>query len=148
MSLVCDRKLVAGRAEHSITHEGRMYRFSSAANSERFRKDPERFRPANGGLCAVSGLERGLEIPGNPRFGVLYRGHLFLCASAEDRRRFLEDPAGFERVGVAENGYCAHCIRDYGILVPGDRVHEVTRAGQRFWFPDSLHQQAFFTTVR
>ena len=94
---------------------GRAFDYSRRSHVSLFKRGeqrtiPERpgarFRPANGGLCAVSGLERGLEIPGNPRFGVLYRGHLFLCASAEDRRRFLEDPAGFERVGVAENGYC------------------------------------------
>jgi len=100
VSLVCDRKLVTGRAEHSVTHGGRIYRFSNPLMSERFRKEPHRFIPANGGLCPVNQSELGLSRPGDPRYGVLFRGHLYLCASTEDRQRFLEDPARFEQVGT------------------------------------------------
>ncbi len=148
VSLVCDRKLVAGRAEHSVTHEGRIYRFSNPLMSERFRKEPQRFIPANDGHCPVTQVEHGLKKPGDPRFGVLLRGRLFLCASTEHRQRFLDDPASFELVDVAENGFCAHCIRDNGLLVPGDPRHEVALRGRRFWFPDSGHREAFLTTVR
>ncbi len=100
VSLVGDRKLVAGRPEHSVTHQGRIYRFCNSSMSDRFQKEPQRFVPANGGFCPVIQLERGLLWPGDPRFGVIFGGHLYLCASAEDRRRFLEDPAQFERVST------------------------------------------------
>jgi YHS domain-containing protein len=148
VSLVRDRRLVAGKPELATTHEGRIYRFANSLMSEQFRKEPQVFIPANDGRCPVSEVESGRQRPGDPRFGVLYQGHLFLCASAEDRRRFLEDPASFERVDVAEDGFCAHCIRESGLLVPGDPRHELARGGRRFWFPDSGHQRAFLTMVR
>jgi YHS domain-containing protein len=148
VSLVCDRKLVAGRSDISIMHEGRTYRFFNETMSERFRKDPERFIPVNSGMCPVNVVERGLARPGDPRYGVLYRNHLFLCASSKDRQRFLEEPARFELADVAENGYCVHCIRDHGLLVPGDPQLELARHGCRLWFADSEHRQAFLSTER
>ena len=35
---------------------------------------------------------RGIAQPGDPRWGVLYRGHLFLCATQEDRRAVPQEP--------------------------------------------------------
>ena len=143
VSLVADRKLVAGRAEHTVHHEGKAYRFASAAMTDLFRKDPERYIPANGGDCPVAELERGAAKSGNPRWGVLYQGRLYLCASAEDRRRFLGEPERYAMVDVAEQGFCPHCLRDTGLLVRGDPKYAITRDGLRYWFPDPTHRAAF-----
>jgi len=92
VSLICDRKLVPGQTDFTVRHEGRIYRFASLVMSDRFRKEPERFLPKNNGACPVTQVERGIARAGDPRWGVLYRGQLFLCASAEDRRLFLKNP--------------------------------------------------------
>ena len=120
-----DRKLVAGKAEHSVRHAGQTYRFASAAMSDRFRKDPERYIPANGGDCPVTELDGGAAKPGNPRWGVLYQGRLYLCASDDARRRFLDEPERYAMVDVAEQGFCTlpHPDRPAGPRRPQIRDH-------------------------
>jgi YHS domain-containing protein len=148
ISLVADRKLVPGRAEHSVVHEGRTYRFAGAAMLDRFRKDPDRYIPANRGDCPVAQLDRGAARPGDPRWGVLYLGRLYLCASDDDRRRFLGEPGRYALVDVAERGFCAHCLVETGLLVRGDPRYAVTRGGRRYWFPDPAHRDAFLAANR
>ncbi len=104
VSLVEERKLVKGRREHAVAHEGRTYYFSSVGATDRFRLQPERYVPWSGGACPVTQLERGLTRPGDPRRGVLYAGRLFLCASEEDRRRFVANPDRFGVEQVAHDG--------------------------------------------
>lgn len=148
VSLVCDRKLVPGQADYSVRHEGRTYRFATLLMSDRFRKEPRRFLPVNDGLCPVSAVERGVAKPGDPRWGILYRDHLFLCATREDQRAFLKNPDLYATVDVAEQGFCVHCLREKGLLVPGDPRHEVAHEGRRYWFPDLSHRDAFLATQR
>jgi YHS domain-containing protein len=148
VSLICDRKLVKGQADCAVQHEGRIYRFASLAMSDRFRKEPERFLPVNNGACPVTQVERGVTKPGNPRWGVLYGGRLVLCATEDDRLRFLKNPEPYAMVDVAEGGYCVHCRRESGLLIRGDPRHEVARLGLRYWFPDSTHRDAFLATPR
>ena len=73
-----------GQAEYTVTHEGRLYRFASMLTFNLFRRDPERFVPVNNGNCPVTQVELGKQQPGNPKFGVLYQGRLYLW---RDRRR-------------------------------------------------------------
>ncbi len=112
VSLVSDRKLVTGQTEYTVQHEGNTYRFASAVMSSRFRKEPERYIPANGGDCPVTELDRGIAAPGDPRWGVLYQGRLYLCASDEARRRFLGEPGRYAMADVAGQGFCALRGRD------------------------------------
>jgi YHS domain-containing protein len=95
VSLVEERKLVKGRREHSVVHDGRAYYFTTSAASERFRQEPARYVPWSGGNCPVTQLEQGVTKPGNARWGVLYSGRLFLCASDLDRRKFVVNPDAF-----------------------------------------------------
>ena len=143
VSLIADRKLVAGKAEHSVQHAGQTYRFATAAMSDRFRKDPERYIPANGGDCPVTELDGAAARPGNPRWGVLFQGRLYVCASDDARRRFLDEPERYAMVDVAEQGFCAHCLTRTGLLVRGDPKCAITRDGLRYWFPDPTHRAAF-----
>jgi YHS domain-containing protein len=92
VSLIDDRKLVKGEADHSVVHEGRIYRFANVAASERFRQEPERYRPWNDGACLITHAVDGVREPGEPRWGALYAGRLFVFASEAKRRRFLENP--------------------------------------------------------
>jgi YHS domain-containing protein len=146
VSLVRDRKLVPGQTEYTVNHAGWKYRFASLDSSDRFRKEPNSYVPAKNGSCPVNQLDHGKARTGDPRWGVLYKSHLFLCASEEDRRRFLENPERYAMVDVAEGGFCLHCIRESGLLVRGDQRHEVARQGWRYWFPDETHRDAFLAS--
>ncbi len=146
VSLVSDKRLVQGQSEYTVTHEGRLYRFANLVTFNLFRRDPERYVPVNQGNCPVSQLDRGTAQPGDPRYGVLFQNHLFLCATDEDRRRFLEEPARYAALDVAEQGFCPHCITQNGVLVRGDPRIELSREGRRYWFPDSTHREAFLAS--
>jgi YHS domain-containing protein len=148
VSLVVDRKLVHGQSEYTVQHAGWNYCFASLDSSDRFRKDPDRYVPAKNGSCPVNQMDRGRTRKGDPRWGVLYKSRLFLCASEADRRRFLENPQHYAMVDVAEGGFCPHCIRESGLLVRGDQSNEVARQGWRYWFPDDSHRLAFLSSLR
>jgi YHS domain-containing protein/thiol-disulfide isomerase/thioredoxin len=143
VSLVADKRLVEGQAEYTVTHEGRLYRFANLLTFNRFRRDPERYVPANDGRCPVKQTDENQSVAGDPRFGALYQGRLYLCSSKIDRQKFLQDPPRYAAAGVAEKGYCPHCIAESGELVPGDPRYSVTQEGRRYWFPDSTHRDAF-----
>lgn len=102
VTLVRERKLVAGQPACVVEHEGRLYRLASPALVELFRKDPDRYAPRIDGSCPVNRLDRGRMQPGSPKWGVIYRGRLFLCAAEEDRRRFLSDPERYASVDAAD----------------------------------------------
>ncbi len=111
VSLVDLRKLAKGRSENSIAHEGSTYLFSSPAAGERFRAQPARYVPWGGGSCPVTQLEQARRQRGEPRWGVLYAGRLFLCASEEDRRRFIANPSRYAAQENARAGpSCANSL--------------------------------------
>ena len=96
-----------------------------------FNKDPQRYVPVNNGNCPVAQLDRRATQPGDPRYGVLYQGRLFLCASDADRKRFLQEPVRYAAIDVAENGFCPHCLAENGLLVRGDPRYDLSREGRR-----------------
>ena len=145
VSLVSDKRLVPGQAEYTVTHEGRLYRFASVLTFNLFNRDPQRYVPVNNGNCPVTQLDRGTVHPGDPKYGVLYQGRLFLCASDSDRKRFLEEPVRYAAVNVAENGFCPHCLAQNGLLVRGDPRYDLSREGRRYWFPDPSHRDAYLS---
>jgi YHS domain-containing protein len=147
VSLISNRRLVPGQTEYTVQHEGRVYLFADLVMSNLFRRDPERYIPLNNGRCPVNQVDRGQARPGDPRCGVLYQGHLYLCATAEDRRRFLKDPERYASADVAERGFCPHCLQGSGRLVKGDPRYSIRREGRRYLFPDTSHRDAFLTSA-
>ncbi|MGZ3336068.1 MAG: thioredoxin family protein [Isosphaeraceae bacterium] len=145
VTLVSDKRLVPGQAEYTVTHEGRLYRFASLVTFNLFSRDPQRYVPVNNGNCPVAQLDRGTMHPGDPKYGVLYQGRLFLCASDSARKRFLQEPVRYAAVDVAENGFCPHCLAQNGLLVRGDPRYDLSREGRRYWFPDPSHREAFLS---
>ncbi len=151
VSLVTHHRLVSGQAELTLTHDGRIYRFASAEERDTFRQDPERFVPANGGRCPVTQVDQGESCPGDPHWGVLYQGHLYLCADASVRKQFLKEPERYAHVDVAEHGFCPHCWERDHLLVRGLPQYSLSRGGRRYFFPNPDHLEAFRTgteTVR
>ena len=143
VSLVSQKRLVPGQAAYSIVHQGRLYRFASRITFDLFRRNPDRYVPSNGGNCPVAQFERKAEEPGDPRFGALFQGRLFLCATEADRKKFLEDPERYAAVDVVDQGFCPHCLAEKGLYVRGDPRVELQREGRRYWFPDASHRDAF-----
>ena len=147
VSLVVDRKLVVGQAGISARYEGREYRFATETGRALFQKYPERFIPVNGARCPVNQVDSGDPRPGDPHWGVLYQGHLFLCADESSRKHFLDQPERYSHVDVADRGFCPHCwVRD-SLVVRGKPQSSLIRNDHRFFFPDSEHREAFRTST-
>jgi thioredoxin-related protein/YHS domain-containing protein len=109
VSLLKEQKLVPGRTDLTLEHEGRVFRFASEAQMHAFRGKPDVFAPANDGRCPVSQVDRGDFHPGDPRWGVVYKGHLYLFKDGNERSRFANDPERYANVDLADRGPCPHC---------------------------------------
>jgi YHS domain-containing protein len=143
VSLVADHRLVPGQPGITVSYDGRIYRFASAQGLESFRRQPERFIPVNSGYCPVAQIDRGEVRGGSPKAGVLYEGHLYLCADDASRQLFLKSPRRYAHVDVADRGFCPHCWSMEKLVVRGRPQCSLTRGGHRYLFPDFKHLEAY-----
>jgi YHS domain-containing protein/thiol-disulfide isomerase/thioredoxin len=138
VSLVDDHRLEAGRPALTIDRDGEVYRFATSAGREAFRQNPARYVPANGGRCAVAQVDRGEVRAGSPNWGLLYDGHLYLCADMAERARFLKTPERYAHVNRAERESCPHCWAVEAWLVRTRPADSLARR-RRDLFPDQPH---------
>ena len=117
--LVRQGALMPGSPELTVEYDGRVYRFKVEEDKAAFLKSPERFLPCGQGNCLVNVVERGAKVKGDPRFGVYYKDHLYLCADKAARDQFASDPERYAQADVAEGGLCPHCKSLAGRKVPG-----------------------------
>lgn len=84
------------------------------------------------GFCAVSVIEEDRWLEGNPEFGVIHLGRLYLFASEDKMRRFVKNPVPFTPV-----------LNEIDVV----RFIEERRIvpGKREWgLKDPVHQRMFF----
>ena len=109
VTLLNDQKLVPGRPDLIVEHDGRVFRFANEADRAKFRREPDSFTPVNGGRCPVSQVDRGDLQAGDPHWGVVYHGHLFLFKDPADRDRFAKDPERYAGLDRSNRASCPHC---------------------------------------
>jgi YHS domain-containing protein len=80
-------KPVQGSTAYKSTYQGAIYLFASAANKTEFDKNPAKYAPQYGGYCALS-LSKGRLADIDPNNFVIYKGKLYVCASAKELRSF------------------------------------------------------------
>ena len=102
VSLVNDHKLLPGHPEFASHLQGKEYRFATAEARNEFVRQPERYLPVNNGASPVCQVDGGDCRPGDPRWGVVYKGRLFLCADRIERDLFLLSPERYSHVGADE----------------------------------------------
>jgi thioredoxin-related protein/YHS domain-containing protein len=108
VTLLREQKLVPGRTDLTHEHDGRIFRFASEEERKTFRTKPDSFAPANDGRCPVSQVDRGDFHPGDPHWGVVYDGHLFLFKNSAERDQFVKDPERYANIDLAERDFCPH----------------------------------------
>lgn len=136
VSLVDGHRLVAGQPQVKVEHEGRVFRFADSAGREAFLQAPARYTPTSGGYCAVARVDRGESPDGSPRFGVLYDGHLYLCASKAERTRFLANPERYAHVDLPIRSNCPHCWAVEDGLVRSRKHPLLARAQKKYRTPE------------
>lgn len=86
-------RAVEGDAAFEHVLDGVRYRFASAANRERFAREPRRFLPQYGGFCAWA-VSRGYTADTDPLAWKVVGGRLFLNYSTSVQRKWETDVAG------------------------------------------------------
>ncbi len=71
-------KPLKGSSTFAYTYGGVMYRFATAANAERFKKNPMTYEPAYGGWCAYAMGATGEKVSVDPETYKITDGHLYL----------------------------------------------------------------------
>lgn len=92
VAILLDGAARPGRVEFEAVRGGLAWRFSSAANRAAFLRDPEAFRPRVGGYDAVAAAA-GRVAAADPTLFMVRDGRLYLFHTAENRDRFIADPA-------------------------------------------------------
>lgn len=86
-------KPVVGSADFTAQHEGAVYRFSSAANRDTFRANPDKYEPAYGGYCALgTSFGKKFEIDGKA-FEVV-EGRLYVNKNQSAYKAWQKDIPG------------------------------------------------------
>jgi YHS domain-containing protein len=83
-----------GDKQFSYDYAGATWRFSSAANLEKFKAEPSTFAPQYGGYCAWA-VSQGYTAPGNPENWAVRDGKLYLNYNDKVQADWLKDPDGF-----------------------------------------------------
>ncbi len=88
-----EKRPVEGKPEFAYDWDGMRYRFSSAANRDRFSADPDRYAPRFAGNCAAVMAATGRQVPANPKNWLVVDGKLYLFAGEMGPARFEKDPS-------------------------------------------------------
>ena len=90
-----DRDLVEGDERFTADFEGVTYRFATAAARDAFKADPIRYAPTASGRDLVIASTGWGETVGSLAHAAWYRGRLYLFASRESMRRFVDSPRDY-----------------------------------------------------
>ena len=92
MAYFTDRRPISGRAEFEYPLDGAVWRFANEGNRAAFIEHPEIYRPRFGGYDPTA-VSRGIAVPGNPMFWLIFGDQLYLFFDQEAWSVFLADPA-------------------------------------------------------
>lgn len=92
VSMIVRAELTHGSDNACLAYKGRRYLFRGEAERSMFQNNPERFLPAENGLCVVTWAEEHRWIPGQIRYPAIFGDHVFFFNSETVRQKFLDDP--------------------------------------------------------
>ena len=90
-------KAVKGDARFKFKYLDSEWYFSSAENLERFKDNPDKYRPQYGGFCAWAIAAKKQRAPGDPNYWKIVDGKLYLNYDNSVQQTWLEDVPGFIR---------------------------------------------------
>ncbi len=97
-----DGKPKIGNFNTNTTYQGGVYQFSSEENRKKFLENPEKYRPAYGGFCAIA-MTEGSTVDSNPESYIIQDGRLLMFFATkflgsfiiDTRRQWRKDPKNF-----------------------------------------------------
>jgi protein disulfide-isomerase len=97
--------------------------------------------PAMEGFCPVTLLEQETWIKGDPRWGAVHRGRVYLFTNQQHQQKFLAD---YGKYAPVLSGYDPVKFIDEGAMVDGKRAHGVFFHNQVILFADEDSLQRFW----
>lgn len=86
-------KAVEGSAKYTATHDGAIYRFSSASNRDLFKANADKYAPQFGGYCAMGvALNKKLDV--DPNAFYIKGDKLYLNLNKDVQKKWLTDIPG------------------------------------------------------
>ena len=85
-----------GNTKYAAKHVGALYQFTTAANRDTFKANPDKYAPAYGGYCAF-GAAMGRKFPGDPLVWKVQDGKLYLNLNKQVQAKWNENIPGFIR---------------------------------------------------
>jgi len=96
-----ESKPVKGNPAITLDHGGAKYQFSSDANRDSFRKDPDKYVPQYGGFCSWA-VSHGYTADADPLAWSIHEGKLYLNINRSVHRSWIKDqPANIARADLA-----------------------------------------------
>ena len=86
-------KAIVGKAQYTVSHNNAIYRFSSSANRDKFRANPEKYAPAYGGYCAY-GLSLGKKFSVDGKAFEIVNGILYVNKNLAVYKTWRKDIPG------------------------------------------------------
>lgn len=87
-------RAVEGSEKYTATHDGAIYRFSSAENRDLFKSNTEKYAPQFGGYCAMGvALNKKLDI--DPNAYHIENGKLYLNLNKAVQKKWFSDVPGY-----------------------------------------------------
>lgn len=88
-----NNKAVEGSSQYTATHEGAIYRFSSAKNRDLFKSNTAKYAPQFGGYCAMGvALNKKLDV--DPMAFHIKGDKLYLNLNKQVQQKWMEDIPG------------------------------------------------------
>ncbi|MEZ6123566.1 MAG: thioredoxin family protein [Planctomycetaceae bacterium] len=89
------RSLVRGLPQFALRYKGKTIYFSSEERMAEFQSHPEKYWPAESGICPVTLVESGRRVEGKLQYAAMFRNQLWLTSSAEQMQKFVAAPAKY-----------------------------------------------------
>lgn len=96
-----DNKAVEGDAKYTATHNGAIYRFSSAKNRDLFKADADHYAPQYGGYCAYGvAVDKKFDI--DPQAFHIENDKLYLNLNKKVQKLWSKDIPGYIKTADRE----------------------------------------------
>ena len=137
------RKWVAGKSEYVSVYDGLHYLFPSAAEKKVFDAEPSKFVPAFDGNCVVCSADAGKRVAGLPKFSASHQGRIYLFPEEGAQQKFLDTPAKYADIDLANGGQCVVCAKMAQKKMPGKTEFASIYKGLRYLFPSAKERAMF-----
>ena len=98
VTLAEKKQLESGRPEFQAQTDKYQLEFASDEARQKFKRNPERYLPAAGGIDVVAQFDWGTDTDGLIEFAAWYEGRLFVFSSRENAELFLRAPQRYLNV--------------------------------------------------